>query len=96
MHARDDHPVPAEMSQMTPMRRLSTRRDHRHVATCPVLTQMGLQDRVHHPDDWQLVSRQAKIVRLRQYLDTLPEGPRQHALLDCERELLDLGIDPVS
>ena len=38
--------------------------------------------------------RAAKVIRLRAYLDTLPEAPRQHALEDCERELRDLGIDP--
>ena len=35
-----------------------------------------------------------KAIRLREYLDTLTEARKQHALEDCSRELLDLGLDP--
>jgi hypothetical protein len=61
-----------------------------------MLARMGMARRVHSEEDWEDVSRQAKILRLREYLDTLPEAPRQHAIEDCERELRDLGIDPAA
>ena len=69
---------------------------HQHVNACPVLAQIGMQRFVHSEwQDWQDASRAAKGIRLREYLDTLPEAPRQHALKDCALELRDLGIDPV-
>ena len=68
---------------------------HRHVNACPMLARIGMQKSVHSESDFEEASRSATAIRLREYLDTLPEAPRQHALEDCALELRDLGIDPM-
>ena len=68
---------------------------HRHVASCPLLKQIGMADKVHQGGEaWEKASRKAKTVKLREYLETLTEAQKQHALEDCARELQDLKIDP--
>ena len=68
---------------------------HRHVAACPTLRRIGMADKVHQGGEtWTKASRKAKTVKLADYLATLTEAQKQHALQDCARELKDLGINP--
>ena len=43
---------------------------------------------------WDKVSSKSKAIKLKEYLNTLTEAQRQHALEDCANELRDLKIDP--
>lgn len=43
---------------------------------------------------WEKVSSKSKAIKLKEYLNTLTEAQRQHALEDCANELRDLKIDP--
>ena len=68
---------------------------HKHVASCPLLKRIGMADKVHQGGGtWEEASRKAKMLMLKDYLGTLTETQRQHALTDCERELRDLQINP--
>ena len=68
---------------------------HKHVASCPLLKRIGMADKVHQGGGtWEKASRKAKMLMLKDYLATLTEAQRQHALTDCERELRDLKINP--
>ena len=68
---------------------------HRHVASCPLLKRIGMADKVHQGGEaWETASRKAKMVRLMEYLATLTEAQKQHALEDCANELRDLKINP--
>ena len=42
---------------------------------------------------WDKVSSKSKAIKLKEYLNTLTEAQRQHALEDCANELRDLKID---
>ena len=70
---------------------------HAHVGRgCPLAEQVGIRPREFHVDDGEYTrgTTQLKAKRLAEYLTTLPEAHRQHALEDCATELADLGLDP--
>ena len=54
-----------------------------------------MADKVHQGGAaWEEASRRAKSVKLKDYLDTLTEAQKQHALEDVAQELKDLKINP--
>ena len=68
---------------------------HKHVVKCPLLKRVGMLDKVHHGGEaWETASRKAKTLKLKDYLATLTEAQKQHALEDVAKELRDLKIDP--
>jgi len=72
---------------------------HAHIGGgCPLAARIGVKKGEFHLSEkaWNAAASKARTIRLSEYLDTLPEAARQHALADCARELADLGIDPNS
>ena len=70
---------------------------HPHVGGgCPLAESIGLKPREFHirEADYAKAMTRAKVIKLHEYLDTLTEARKQHALQDCEREIRDLGLDP--
>jgi hypothetical protein len=63
---------------------------------CPLAESIGLKPREFHirEADYAKAMTRAKVIKLHEYLDTLTEARKQHALQDCEREIRDLGLDP--
>jgi hypothetical protein len=70
---------------------------HGHVRNgCPYAERVGVRKGeffLAEGDKFKVLGK-VKAIRLREYLDTLTEARKQHALEDCSRELLDLGLDP--
>jgi len=71
---------------------------HGHVGGgCPLADQIGVKKGEFHlsEEEYSRAASRAREIRLRQYLESLTEEQRAHALEDCARELADLGIDPM-
>ena len=70
---------------------------HSHIGDgCKWARRCGIKRGEFHvsAQDWPKLSSASKVIRLNEYLETLTEARKQHALEDCARELGDLGIDP--
>ena len=70
---------------------------HPHVGGgCPLAERIGVKRGEFHLPmaEWERAMGRARVIKLREYLDTLTEARRQHAIEDCARELRDLGINP--
>lgn len=71
---------------------------HGHVGGgCPLAGQIGVKKGEFHLSEaaWNKAASKARAIRLREYLGTLTEAQRQHALEDCQRELADIGLKSV-
>ena len=71
---------------------------HPHIgAGCPLAPQIGVKKGEFHLSnaEWNKAASKARTIKLKEYLATLTEAQRQHALIDCANELKDLKIDPV-
>lgn len=70
---------------------------HQHIGHgCPLAPSIGVKKGQFHLSrrEYEKASARAREIKLREYLSTLTEARRQHALQDCQRELRDLGINP--
>lgn len=70
---------------------------HGHVGRgCPLAKSIGVKPTEFHlPDaEYHTAMTRAKGRRLKEYLASLTEAQRQHALADCAMEMADLGLDP--
>ena len=70
---------------------------HGHVGRgCPLAKRIGVKEGEFHlpQEEWNKAMGRAKAIKLTEYLGTLTEAQRQHALADCAVELRDAGIDP--
>merc|ERR1719231_2003013 len=70
---------------------------HGHVGGgCPLASKIGVKKGEFHltEADWNKAMSKVRALRLADYLNTLTEAQKQHALEDCRREIEDIGLKP--